>query len=481
MPFSRHRRRNLGISSSSIHRRILARFLDLRGYLPRGIPMLKRVAALPEQMVCRTGETIEVDGLAVAAARAEDRISRTLPIWSGCHRLRQDRGIPAECRRTGLVRRAVLRVAAGIGSARTGRRDLDTRDAMMRRFLSSRHGGSMPCLAARVRRAPMAFALALGVSSVGLMVLPVTQLPAQTASPAAQERDARATHIADASQRFGIPESWIRAVMHRESGGDPRAVSPKGAQGLMQIMPGTWADLRVRYRLGPDPFGERDNIRAGTAYLREMHDRYGTVAGMLAAYNAGPGRVDDLLQTGRPLPRETRAYIATILSSIGDDAAADVSPARPSDFRDAPIFVQRGSTSNAEHPRSVDKDSSSNKTRSVIEGPAPFDSDESSTEGSNSLFVSRRMRGFAMRHSFDPERSPASAIVRCSECGREPGEGRTGWQDKSREVRGTGSDADALILHETARSAIFARTLCPLATLSHASLFRTSRGLSRAR
>ena len=235
----------------------------------------------------------------------------------------------------------------------------------------------------------MAFALALGVSSVGLMVLPVRQLPAQTTSPAAQDRTARATHIADASHRFGIPEVWISAVMRRESGGDPRAVSPKGAVGLMQIMPGTWAELRTRYRLGPDPFDERDNILAGTAYLREMHDRYGTVAGMLAAYNAGPGRVDDLLQTGRPLPRETRAYIAAILQSMNGDAATDVPPDRPSDFRDTPIFVQRGGPPDAKRPRSVDEVSFNSEARSVTEGPTPFDSDQSSKEGSDSLFVRR--------------------------------------------------------------------------------------------
>ncbi len=262
---------------------------------------------------------------------------------------------------------------------------------MMRRFLSSRRVRWTPCLAARLRRKSTAFALVLGLYSVSLMVLPITQLPAQTASPAAQDRTARATHIADASHRFGIPEVWIRAVMRRESGGDPRAVSPKGAIGLMQIMPGTWTDLRTRYHLGPDPFDEHDNILAGTAYLREMHDRYGTVARMLAAYNAGPARVDDLLQIGRPLPRETRAYIAAILPSISGDAATDVPPDRPSDFRDAPIFVQRSSQPDAERPRFVDEDPSSSKTRSVIEGPAPFDSDGSSTEGSNSLFVSRRM------------------------------------------------------------------------------------------
>lgn len=239
----------------------------------------------------------------------------------------------------------------------------------------------------------MAFALALCLNSVGLMVLPSKHLLAQTTSPAAQDRTARATHIAAASQRFGIPEVWIRAVMGRESAGDPRAESSKGAIGLMQVMPGTWTELRTRYRLGPDPFDERDNILAGTAYLNEMHDRYGTVAGMLAAYNAGPGRVDDLLQTGRPLPFETRAYIAAILSSIGEDATTNVSPVRPSDFRDAPIFVQRGSTSNAEHPQSVDEDPSSSATRSVIEGPAPFDFDESTTEGSDGLFARRGSEG----------------------------------------------------------------------------------------
>ena len=68
----------------------LARFLDGRGYLPLGIPMLKRVAALPDQMVCRTGEVIQIEGMAVAKTRAEDSEGRTMPSWSGCSRLRQD-------------------------------------------------------------------------------------------------------------------------------------------------------------------------------------------------------------------------------------------------------------------------------------------------------------------------------------------------------------------------------------------------------
>ena len=107
--------------------------------------------------------------------------------------------------------------------------------------------------------------------------------------------------VAEAAQRFGIPERWIWAVMRVESGGRVRAVSSKGAMGLMQIMPATWADLRARHGLGADPFDPRDNILAGAAYLREMHDRYGA-PGFLAAYNAGPGRYDDYLSAGPSSP-----------------------------------------------------------------------------------------------------------------------------------------------------------------------------------
>jgi soluble lytic murein transglycosylase-like protein len=81
--------------------------------------------------------------------------------------------------------------------------------------------------------------------------------------------------------------------------------------GLMQIMPGTWKELRARHGLGADPYDVRDNILAGTAYIRELHDRYGA-PGFLAAYNAGPGGYEHHLATGRPLPDETRAYVAAL-------------------------------------------------------------------------------------------------------------------------------------------------------------------------
>ncbi len=126
--------------------------------------------------------------------------------------------------------------------------------------------------------------------------------------------------IAEAAHRFNIPPAWILAVMQVESDRDAAAVSRKGALGLMQLMPATWAELRLRHRLGNDPFDPRDNILAGSAYLRELHDRYGP-SGFLAAYNAGPARYEDYL-AGRPLPAETYAYIARLRCLIGGDATA---------------------------------------------------------------------------------------------------------------------------------------------------------------
>jgi hypothetical protein len=88
--------------------------------------------------------------------------------------------------------------------------------------------------------------------------------------------------------------------------------------GLMQIMPATYTGLRARHALGPDPFAPRDNILAGAAYLQELHSRYGW-PGLLAAYNAGPGRYEGHLTTGRPLPVETQRYVAAIAQLVTGD------------------------------------------------------------------------------------------------------------------------------------------------------------------
>lgn len=128
-----------------------------------------------------------------------------------------------------------------------------------------------------------------------------------------------ADHVRDASLRFGIPEQWIWAVMRVESAGRVDATSHAGAMGLMQVMPGTWASLTARHGLGGNAYDPRANIMAGAAYLRDMHDRYGS-PGFLAAYNAGPGRYEQYLRGARGLPTETQNYVAKLAPMIGDTA-----------------------------------------------------------------------------------------------------------------------------------------------------------------
>ena len=151
-----------------------------------------------------------------------------------------------------------------------------------------------------------------------------------------------AAHIAEASQRFGIPEAWIRAVIIAESAHEIGALSSAGAMGLMQVTPGTWAELRVQHRLGTDPHDPRDNILAGTAYLSQMLDRYRGIGAMLAAYNAGPGRYDEYVAMGRPLPAETRAYVAKLAPILGGEPLPErtqTTTPRSTDWREAPLFV----------------------------------------------------------------------------------------------------------------------------------------------
>ena len=151
-----------------------------------------------------------------------------------------------------------------------------------------------------------------------------------------------AEFVTEASKRFAVPEYWIRAVIRVESRGKIRAQSRKGAMGLMQIMPETWTELRARYGFGADPYDPHDNICAGAAYIRELFDRYGA-PGFLAAYNAGPGRYESHLATGRPLPGETQDYVARLVPEIGGRQAGAkiVTGAAPRAWAHSPLFVAR--------------------------------------------------------------------------------------------------------------------------------------------
>jgi len=121
--------------------------------------------------------------------------------------------------------------------------------------------------------------------------------------------------ISEAAERYGIPEPLIRAVIRAESGFNPRAVSRKGARGLMQLMPETAAILGVR-----DSFNPRQNIDAGVRHLRGLKERFGDdLRIVLAAYNAGEQAV--LAYGGMPPYPETREYVSRVLDFYGGAAA----------------------------------------------------------------------------------------------------------------------------------------------------------------
>ena len=126
----------------------------------------------------------------------------------------------------------------------------------------------------------------------------------------AGDRDRYAAEIRHAAARYGVPETIVAAVIRVESGFNARAISPKGARGLMQLMPDTASSLGVR-----DTFDPRENIDGGVRHLRALMDRFGNdLALVLAAYNAGEGAVTG--HGGIPPYPETREYVRRVLQLV---------------------------------------------------------------------------------------------------------------------------------------------------------------------
>jgi soluble lytic murein transglycosylase-like protein len=167
---------------------------------------------------------------------------------------------------------------------------------------------------------------------VGCGLLVLTVLCAHAASQRPDAREEPHVIIKEAASRYGVPEDLIAAVIEAESQFNPRAVSPRGAQGLMQLMPKTAATLGVE-----DPFSPRENIHGGVRHLRSLMDRFdNNVPLALAAYNAG--HVAVLTYKGIPPYPQTRAYVSRILRQLdrGRAKPADVTPAPPSPRRTRP-------------------------------------------------------------------------------------------------------------------------------------------------
>ena len=166
-------------------------------------------------------------------------------------------------------------------------------------------------------------------------------------APPGPPEDPWGPYIIEAARKYDVPERWVREVMRVESHGHEFTAngvlitSPVGAMGLMQLMPATYDEVRARYNLGDDAFDPHNNILAGTAYLREMYDAFGS-PGMLAAYNGGPARLEDYLTHNRPLPAETRRYVALIGPYIAGAWPEQRSPAEQYAVNRLPIDIPAG-------------------------------------------------------------------------------------------------------------------------------------------
>ena len=150
-----------------------------------------------------------------------------------------------------------------------------------------------------------------------------------------------------AGQRYRLDPDFINSVIKAESGFNVRAVSPKGAQGLMQLMPGTASQLGVM-----NTFDPRANVDGGAKYLRELLERYNfDVVKALAAYNAGPQRVEQY--GGVPPYYETKAYVARVVKDFNKKKVSQQKSAKTAIAKKSPSNTPKKSSTSASKPRST--------------------------------------------------------------------------------------------------------------------------------
>lgn len=219
------------------------------------------------------------------------------------------------------------------------------------------------------------------VSGLSLTLLAVlaacANQPARTVHTAAAGASVNhwSGYIQEASNRFSIPQSWIRAVMQQESGGHEylhgrKIRSVHGAVGLMQIKPDTYRELASRYGLGSDPSDPHDNIMAGSGYIRELYDRFGS-PDFLAAYNCGPQCAENHRSKGTSLPGYAKAYMAAISPHLNDPVPGLMQPTQLA-YAPAPatpVTVVADTTGPASYP--PDSYSSTPATTAQPAGTAP--------------------------------------------------------------------------------------------------------------
>lgn len=252
--------------------------------------------------------------------------------------------IAASCATAGAADLAVLRNG---NSIRHERREVV--GAVTRLYLSDSASGYIEIPTDQIERfekdtAPPA---PKTIASSGSRALPLPA-PIASAKPVALSREDLSAVVNGAGERHQIDPDFINSVIRAESGFHQNAVSRKGAQGLMQLMPGTASQLGVS-----DPFDPHANVEGGTKYLRELLEKYNfDVPKALAAYNAGPNRVDRY--RGVPPYYETQAYISRIIRDFNRQKLAE-NPALANNIssRKTKNSAARSSRTTARQPRTA--------------------------------------------------------------------------------------------------------------------------------